>query len=78
MAALAISKDDTVMVSGIGCSSRLPAYVDIVLGIEESKKSERVFYYQTRVFMPVAQETYEPFKEVELQVLNELGIGLGR
>lgn len=28
MAALAISKDDTVMVSGIGCSSRLPAYVD--------------------------------------------------
>ena len=28
MAALAISKDDTVMVSAIGCSSRLPAYVD--------------------------------------------------
>jgi len=28
MAALAINKDDTVMVSGIGCSSRLPAYVD--------------------------------------------------
>ena len=28
MAALQISKDDTVMVSGIGCSSRLPAYVD--------------------------------------------------
>ena len=28
MAALGISKDDTVMISGIGCSSRLPAYVD--------------------------------------------------
>ncbi len=28
MAALAIEKDDTVLVSGIGCSSRLPAYVD--------------------------------------------------
>ncbi len=28
MAALAIDKDDTVLVSGIGCSSRLPAYVD--------------------------------------------------
>jgi 2-oxoglutarate ferredoxin oxidoreductase subunit beta len=28
MAAMAINKDDTVMVSGIGCSSRLPAYVD--------------------------------------------------
>ena len=28
MAALAINKDDTVLVSGIGCSSRLPAYVD--------------------------------------------------
>jgi 2-oxoglutarate/2-oxoacid ferredoxin oxidoreductase subunit beta len=28
MAALEISKDDTVLVSGIGCSSRLPAYVD--------------------------------------------------
>jgi len=28
MTALQISKDDTVMVSGIGCSSRLPAYVD--------------------------------------------------
>ena len=28
MAALQIDKDDTVMVSGIGCSSRLPAYVD--------------------------------------------------
>ena len=27
MAAQGISKDDTVMVSGIGCSSRLPAYV---------------------------------------------------
>ena len=25
MAALQISKDDTVMISGIGCSSRLPA-----------------------------------------------------
>ncbi len=28
MAALAIQRDDTVLVSGIGCSSRLPAYVD--------------------------------------------------
>ncbi len=28
MAALAMEKDDTVLVSGIGCSSRLPAYVD--------------------------------------------------
>ncbi|MBP6681973.1 MAG: 2-oxoacid:ferredoxin oxidoreductase subunit beta [Halioglobus sp.] len=28
MAALGIEKDDTVLVSGIGCSSRLPAYVD--------------------------------------------------
>jgi 2-oxoglutarate ferredoxin oxidoreductase subunit beta len=27
-AALGIDKDDTVLVSGIGCSSRLPAYVD--------------------------------------------------
>lgn len=27
-AALGIAKDDTVLVSGIGCSSRLPAYVD--------------------------------------------------
>ncbi len=28
LAALALDKNDTVMVSGIGCSSRLPAYVD--------------------------------------------------
>jgi 2-oxoglutarate ferredoxin oxidoreductase subunit beta len=28
MAALALNKDDTVLVSGIGCSSRLPAYAD--------------------------------------------------
>ncbi len=28
MAALAIDKDNSVLVSGIGCSSRLPAYVD--------------------------------------------------
>ena len=28
MAALALSRDDTVLVSGIGCSSRLPAYTD--------------------------------------------------
>jgi 2-oxoglutarate ferredoxin oxidoreductase subunit beta len=28
MAALALSRDDTVLVSGIGCSSRLPAYAD--------------------------------------------------
>jgi 2-oxoglutarate/2-oxoacid ferredoxin oxidoreductase subunit beta len=28
MAALGIDKDDTVLVSGIGCSSRLPAYFD--------------------------------------------------
>jgi len=28
MAALALEKNDTVMVSGIGCSSRLPAYTD--------------------------------------------------
>lgn len=28
MAALAISKDESVLISGIGCSSRLPAYVD--------------------------------------------------
>ena len=28
MAALALSRDDTVMVSGIGCSSRLPAYAE--------------------------------------------------
>ncbi len=28
LAALAIERDDTVLVSGIGCSSRLPAYVD--------------------------------------------------
>lgn len=28
MAALAINRDDTALVSGIGCSSRLPAYVD--------------------------------------------------
>ena len=28
MAALGLAKDDTVMVSGIGCSSRLPAYAD--------------------------------------------------
>ena len=28
MAALDLSRDDTVMVSGIGCSSRLPAYAD--------------------------------------------------
>ncbi|MCR9104234.1 MAG: thiamine pyrophosphate-dependent enzyme [Gammaproteobacteria bacterium] len=28
MAGLGMNKDDTVLVSGIGCSSRLPAYVD--------------------------------------------------
>ncbi len=28
MAALELSRDDTVLVSGIGCSSRLPAYMD--------------------------------------------------
>ncbi len=28
MAALALSRDDTVLVSGIGCSSRLPAYAE--------------------------------------------------
>ena len=28
MAALELSRDDTVLVSGIGCSSRLPAYTD--------------------------------------------------
>jgi 2-oxoglutarate ferredoxin oxidoreductase subunit beta len=28
MAALQIDKDDTVLISGIGCSSRLPAYID--------------------------------------------------
>jgi 2-oxoglutarate ferredoxin oxidoreductase subunit beta len=28
MAALALSRDDTVLISGIGCSSRLPAYAD--------------------------------------------------
>ena len=28
MSALALSRDDTVLVSGIGCSSRLPAYAD--------------------------------------------------
>jgi 2-oxoglutarate ferredoxin oxidoreductase subunit beta len=28
LAALALPRDDTVLVSGIGCSSRLPAYVD--------------------------------------------------
>jgi 2-oxoglutarate ferredoxin oxidoreductase subunit beta len=28
MSALALSRDDTVLVSGIGCSSRLPAYTD--------------------------------------------------
>tara|TARA_R110002110_G_scaffold205066_1_gene416697 strand:- start:91025 stop:91876 length:852 start_codon:yes stop_codon:yes gene_type:complete len=28
MSALGLDKDDTVLVSGIGCSSRLPAYID--------------------------------------------------